>query len=85
MRSGRKRRAILWTRAHQAHGRVACWVCGSHVTWAAATLEHKLPKSKGGTDAWSNLAISHADCNHRRGNLLIAHLVRPNPGRNGRR
>lgn len=75
MRAGRKRRLLLWGRLFRAHGRVACWVCGHHVPWGAATLEHKRPKSLGGTDAWVNLAISHAECNHRRGNRLIAHVV----------
>lgn len=73
MRNARKRRETLWAHMWARHGRVACWVCGRHVPARLATLEHILPKSLGGTNAWCNLAISHAKCNHHRGNRLIAH------------
>ena len=35
--------------ARQLHGQVPCWVCGEHVLPAAATLEHILPLSEGGS------------------------------------
>ena len=49
-------------------GKVPCFVCGQHVDKKDATLEHKLPISKGGTDDMDNLAISHEKCNSKRGN-----------------
>lgn len=49
-------------------GKVPCFVCGQHVEKEDATLEHKLPISKGGTDDMDNLAISHEKCNSKKGN-----------------
>ena len=50
-------------------GSVPCYVCGDHVLWRNATLEHIVPLSKGGSDQMPNLGISHYKCNERRGNL----------------
>lgn len=49
-------------------GCVPCFVCGRHVKEKHATLEHVIPRSKGGTDDMDNLSISHNACNARRGN-----------------
>lgn len=51
-------------------GRVPCFVCKTHVEKPDATLEHVIPRSKGGTDDMSNLAISHGKCNNQRGNAV---------------
>ena len=53
--------------AKKNNGLVPCFVCGRHVKEKNATLEHILPTSKGGTDDMENLAISHYQCNQRRG------------------
>ena len=52
--------------ARQLHGVVPCWVCGQHVTLAAATLEHIQALSEGGNSHAENLAISHETCNGQR-------------------
>ncbi len=57
---------IYKTVARQLHGQVPCWVCGQHVPPEAATLEHILPRSEGGSSHQENLAISHASCNQQR-------------------
>ena len=57
---------IYKTVARQLHGKVPCWVCGEHVLPAAATLEHILPLSEGGSSHVANLAISHELCNNQR-------------------
>ena len=57
---------IYKTVARQMHGVVPCWVCGTHVPPEESTLEHIQPLSEGGNSHLENLAISHADCNHRR-------------------
>jgi 5-methylcytosine-specific restriction endonuclease McrA len=57
---------IYKTVARQLHGVVPCWVCGEHVEHAAATLEHILPRSEGGSSHQDNLAISHDLCNNQR-------------------
>lgn len=51
-------------------GTVRCFCCGKHVFWEDASLEHKWPKSFGGTSDWMNLSISHTTCNKNRGNGL---------------
>lgn len=52
--------------ARQLHGVVPCWVCGQHVAFEAATLEHIQPLSEGGNSHAENLAISHEVCNAQR-------------------
>jgi 5-methylcytosine-specific restriction endonuclease McrA len=66
----RKRgRVYLSLRKHNG-GKAPCYVCGRHVHWEDATLEHILPRSLGGTYRYSNLSISHRACNWRRGNTV---------------
>lgn len=65
-RLGLTRDKIYKTVARQLHGVVPCWVCGSHVTPEAATLEHIRPLSEGGNSHIENLAISHEVCNGQR-------------------
>lgn len=50
---------------------VPCFVCGENIkNVEQATLEHILPKSKGGTDEMKNLWLSHEKCNQHRGDNL---------------
>jgi hypothetical protein len=69
VRSGR-RETIYKMLGKQNDGVVPCFVCGLHVEKKDATLEHKLPVSKGGTDDMDNLSISHEKCNRKRGNSI---------------
>lgn len=32
-----------------------------------ATVDHKIPRSRGGTDAWSNLVLACLECNEGKG------------------
>lgn len=64
----RSRKETIYKFELKKHGMVACFVCGCHVKWRLATLEHIQPLSKGGTDDMENLAISHYYCNQKRGN-----------------
>jgi 5-methylcytosine-specific restriction endonuclease McrA len=63
----KSRRESLYRIRQKLLGVVRCFVCGGIVKKEHATLEHITPLSKGGTDDWENLAISHADCNAKRG------------------
>lgn len=63
----KRRRSVYRMLAKQNDGEVPCFVCGRPVSFNEATLEHVVPLSKGGTDDFENLSISHAHCNHRRG------------------
>lgn len=45
-----------------------CYVCGSRIeTVLEATVEHVIPRSRGGRDDVRWCAASHGDCNWRRG------------------
>ena len=53
-----------------------CWVCGLAVDFEcdtdaplAATIEHKIPSSRGGTGNRLNLVLSHGKCNKVRGSV----------------
>lgn len=43
---------------------------GKVLTKSDFTIDHILPKSRGGKDNWSNTACACAACNHRKGNRL---------------
>jgi 5-methylcytosine-specific restriction endonuclease McrA len=65
----RRRRKTVYRMLEKKHaGKVPCFCCGEHVPKDQATAEHIKPRSKGGTDDISNLAISHEACNQARGN-----------------
>ena len=38
------------------------------------TLDHILPKNKGGKDTWENLVVACARCNTRKGDSLLKHM-----------
>ena len=47
-----------------------CWICKEGINrylrfphFMAATVEHIVPISKGGTHTWDNVAPAHAKCN----------------------
>jgi len=41
----------------------------------APTLDHILPKAKGGTDAYGNLQAAHRRCNELKADRVPAHLL----------
>jgi len=45
----------------------ACQYCGSR---SSLTVDHVVPKSKGGASSWDNIVASCAPCNRRKGNSL---------------
>jgi 5-methylcytosine-specific restriction endonuclease McrA len=51
-----------------------CKLCGQpvdpkiNIGWWRGTSDHIIPRSLGGTRAFSNLQLAHAICNERRGN-----------------
>jgi len=51
-----------------------CFLCGEKVdkrlrfpNWRAATIDHVVPLSKGGTHTWGNVVPAHAKCNWDKG------------------
>jgi len=57
------RRAVL------ARDRHRCQYCGSH---AHLTIDHIIPRSRGGASTWDNIVTSCATCNTRKGDRLLA-------------
>lgn len=37
------------------------------------TIDHVIPKSKGGDDSWENLCVACSDCNAKKGDKLLEH------------
>jgi hypothetical protein len=56
-----------------------CQYCGKH--YRELTLDHVIPRSRGGESTWENLVASCRACNGRKGNRLLKdagmHLIRP--------
>jgi 5-methylcytosine-specific restriction endonuclease McrA len=50
-----------------------CHYCGCelHPFWTF-TIDHLIPKSRGGTNAIENLVAACPDCNHAKGDSLVA-------------
>ena len=58
------RRAVL---ARDAHRCVYCTV-------RADTIDHVVPRSRGGRNEWTNVVAACARCNHRKGDRLLAEI-----------
>lgn len=56
-----------------------CQYCGKH--FRELTLDHVIPRSRGGQSTWENLVASCKACNGRKGNHMLKeagmHLIRP--------
>lgn len=51
-----------------------CWFCG-RVLGGDCTLEHLMPKSKGGPNAADNYALAHKACNHAAADLPLVQKI----------
>ena len=67
IRISRRKRLIAW-RNHDAH----CYFCKTLITLAEMTIDHLIPKSKGGTNHISNLVPCCKPCNQKKANKLNA-------------
>lgn len=48
--------------------RNTCQYCGKRVSKCDLTLDHVVPRSRGGRDSWENLVLACVPCNVRKGN-----------------
>ncbi len=74
------RRKAQWSRKGiLARDNFTCIYCGARpgdvvrghiITKTDLTVDHLLPRSRGGRDIWSNTACACYSCNHRKGNRL---------------
>jgi 5-methylcytosine-specific restriction endonuclease McrA len=58
-----------------------CQYCGSDKP--SLTVDHVIPRSRGGESVWENIVASCAPCNRKKGNRL-PHEIRMHPKRNPR-
>lgn len=49
-----------------------CQYCGST---RSLTIDHVIPKSKGGGDTWNNLVVACCSCNAKKGDKLLEHTT----------
>ena len=47
-----------------------CQYCGAQPHKSELTVDHVIPRARGGTTAWENVVIACAPCNHRKGDRL---------------
>lgn len=45
-----------------------CQYCGRRPGTSHLTIDHVLPRSRGGTSSWQNCVLACVDCNHRKAN-----------------
>ena len=63
-------RRKITRRAVFARDRWTCQYCGSR---SNLTVDHVVPRSKGGGSSWDNIVTSCAPCNRRKGDALLKH------------
>jgi len=51
--------------------RNTCQYCGAVLASGELTLDHVVPRSRGGLSTWENLVACCHPCNHRKGNQLL--------------
>lgn len=71
----RARRESLRDRVHDKTPGV-CWYCGDPVSHKTKTMDHVIPRAKGGQDTYENLVPCCKDCNRIKGDRSISDLRR---------
>jgi 5-methylcytosine-specific restriction endonuclease McrA len=54
-----------------------CQYCGCEHEWGDLTLDHVLPRAKGGISAWDNIVTACHDCNISKGDDNISPMKNP--------
>ena len=54
-----------------------CQYCSKRVTLSNATIDHVIPKSRGGDHTWENLVIACSKCNSKKGSRLLTECNMP--------
>lgn len=64
----RERVALTRRNVHARDGN-ACQYCGTRLAARQLTIDHVIPRSRGGAESWSNLVTACMPCNTRKGGL----------------
>jgi 5-methylcytosine-specific restriction endonuclease McrA len=79
MSKGRERRMLLKRGLREAlkqGSTVTCILCGNPIRYYSdLTIDHLLPKSKGGRNDFNNLAPAHFICNQAKRDSLLPDLI----------
>lgn len=51
-----------------------CYLCGSPVQFNRMSIDHVIPRSRGGSNKIENLRATHAECNRKKSNKLIEEI-----------
>jgi len=54
-----------------------CQYCGRRMPRSEVTIDHVIPRSRGGIDSWENLVLACVDCNVKKGNRTPAEARMP--------
>lgn len=61
------KKRFLW----QSSGSKKCGICLQPIaTYEQATVDHKIPLSRGGSNRMDNLQLAHEECNQKKGNSV---------------
>ncbi len=67
-----------------ARDHYTCQYCGAQPGKAYLTIDHVLPRSRGGETRWENIVTACAPCNRRKGNQTPEEAGLPTPPQRGR-
>lgn len=48
-----------------------CWYCGKKITAKNYSIDHRIPKARGGNDSKYNRVVACIPCNQDKGSLMI--------------
>jgi 5-methylcytosine-specific restriction endonuclease McrA len=75
LRKFRPTKTKLWEMQDGGNGKDAiCGYSGKRLKFSKMNIEHKIPKSRNGSDSFGNLMLVDKDINHKRGNRPLNEL-----------
>jgi 5-methylcytosine-specific restriction endonuclease McrA len=64
---GQRRHVLYYQFGHKF-----CQGCGKRKSYVDMTVDHIIPRSKGGSDRWSNLQLMCYPCNQSKADQIVA-------------
>lgn len=69
------RRMALYKRLWKSGGENHCFYCGERVFRKERSLDHLIPKSRGGTWSIENIVLCHRACNWAKADMTLAEFA----------